>query len=1187
MILSAAVTDRIKRALVTDDWNMLDTIVTDASRFKGKHAHELMQRTVNSVIVECAFRKNTPELLSALHDIPQEGAEDLFSLVLRHYITTRDIRWFTALLDLPEKLGKKSLQSQMISLIAQMLISMGISESDPTYIEQGLAVLNKITFRKYRSDSIIECIPRLTRWTVISGNIIILYRARDLIGEINDVAKRAVLHAEIAQALATIAIHKKNLGLFLESIQFATTIHQKLRRRECLNHIINTGIKSAFGKDLLEIRTFILNFESLPDEIQGDLVSALTKPLLDHTKNRDLINDNLNFLCRKLPFTSELVIQNLLLKADRSGDMWYLSNAIDFLRYMPSKERYPVREIVRSGITIAQHSRSSKVLVNLIPFIEKNCDSNDTTWIYLQFSQSMLILGDFDNASKLFGQISMPTENLSQYCNCLAKLIEEGVFHDQQSSKFKEILGKSDSSVSSEVICQAVHQISHVTPFADIVKHVDSLKQILVLRSGFDTLILDTITVLINRGFLDSWDSSILVDLAKSIQNQSIREQAISTVVMKLAEIGVRTGNRDFLQESVGITCFIEGQITRSATLSSIIDDAARLAASEGDLDLLLRMRIWSGSLLDPSLVAYAMTNIIEGVIKYAIAKQVPEALDEAYRIAQDIEDPSLRMQLCERIAESFVRIGCDIIQDTASQNIRLNKNTPLKPFEKGLQLLKAEIKNPQISLKIAGMIDIILLSSKKSTSTDYILPLALYSIEIENPLERNAMMSRIVANLNEDLIHPDSADPYEVLAYILQNHYYSRSTPAIIDLIHHLLDLTCDPFVRLKGLCTLADSAIQIHEVTHAHIILDEVFLNVPKLPAEYQKILVMADLTIGYRQIDPEKARQSLEEALKRLNSVEDDKNTVVRRQIVFAIVSMNGILPEDKRINLLLNVIAGVSDPIEYVKALVSAYSLVREDKDTCKTAIRHIFEAIEKIDTPYDQARLILEVVPLVVQDCDEDMPLRMLKKAESLSKTINIQHIADTIRDEIARVLLDLSRRQEKSQYLKKSAEILTLIEDDELRQYRLSQIGYGDAPEKNTPYAKITAFSTRIIHDGCQPGQIVALERAVRSVTDRGKRAFLFCKLSILFRDEGDLKTAKRMLNNAIKESGIIRPLSKRAYVRCDMAMKMYAAGYENVAQDILDDAIDAATNIRQSTLRDDVFNELGLAIKVMQGMQE
>jgi hypothetical protein len=54
------------------------------------------------------------------------------------------------------------------------------------------------------------------------------------------------------------------------------------------------------------------------------------------------------------------------------------------------------------------------------------------------------------------------------------------------------------------------------------------------------------------------------------------------------------------------------------------------------------------------------------------------------------------------------------------------------------------------------------------------------------------------------------------------------------------------------------------------------------------------------------------------------------------------------------------------------------------------------------------------------------------------------------------------------------------------------------------------------------------------------------------------------------------------------MAMKMHAAGYESIAQDILDDAIDAATNIRQSTLRNDVFNELGLVIRIMQGgMQE
>jgi hypothetical protein len=43
-------------------------------------------------------------------------------------------------------------------------------------------------------------------------------------------------------------------------------------------------------------------------------------------------------------------------------------------------------------------------------------------------------------------------------------------------------------------------------------------------------------------------------------------------------------------------------------------------------------------------------------------------------------------------------------------------------------------------------------------------------------------------------------------------------------------------------------------------------------------------------------------------------------------------------------------------------------------------------------------------------------------------------------------------------------------------------------------------------------------------------------------------------------------------------------SAYESAAvQKVLDCAIDAATNIRQSTLSDEVFDELGFAIKLMQ----
>jgi len=283
-----------------------------------------------------------------------------------------------------------------------------------------------------------------------------------------------------------------------------------------------------------------------------------------------------------------------------------------------------------------------------------------------------------------------------------------------------------------------------------------------------------------------------------------------------------------------------------------------------------------------------------------------------------------------------------------------------------------------------------------------------------------------------------------------------------------------------------------------------------------------------------------------------------------------------------NLIIEIIADITDPIEYATALISTYTLAHEHRE--ENILHHISDAIGRIDSPYDQALLILRIVPLAIRNDEDVYALELLERAEKLSKTINIQHVADSIRDEIAGILADFARKQGNLSYMKKSADILAYIEDDNLRQYRLAQIGIDDDPEKSGLHTKIMIILTRIVNDGASPSQITALEQTVRSINDRGKRALIYCRLSIISRDKADLKTAKRMLHNAINESDIIRPLSKRAYIRCDMAIKMYIAGYEGIAQDILDNAIDAATNIRQSVLRDEVFNELGLAMRIMQG---
>ena len=1183
MVLSAPINEKIRQALATKDQEGIDTLVSDLAHFKDKKTRALMYKALNATILGYAFQHNAPEVLLTIRIIPVDGTDELFTLIIKRYTETKNKQWLDNLFILAEKMGKKSLKSKIVAGVIQNLISAGIESANPAFIETGLAALSKITFRKYRSECTIEAAFRITKWAHESGSNTLLFWVYDISSGINDISRRAALHAEIAEALAINAITAGDFNLFLKSLQLTSQIHQKIRRRASMDHIIGMGMRSVLAEKLMDIHPLLPHFEYLPPNIQGEIADSLTGQLLDRVKNKDQILDDLEFISRKMPFVRDLLVNNLLIKAERSGDPWYLTTAISFIQDLPHEEKAPVRDIVRAGSAIAWHTHSASILEELLPFIERLCDRNQRTGIYLQFVTIMIELGDFNHATRLFSKVSPYKEMADQYTLCLAQLLRMGILQDYGSSRFRGIVGNNTPEVVAHAISLAVLETGHTASFEDIAEHSDSLKQLLALQGGNDTVITDLIITLTTRGFLDSYDAVILVDLAKGIRNPKAREEAISTVVVKLAEIGVKNRNRDFLQQAVGITCLIEGAAIRSTTLNSIIDSAALLAATQGDLDLLLRMRIWSSSFLDSDSIAYAIKNIIDGVIKYAISKQDPDALDEAYRIAQDIEDPALRIQICERIAESFVRIGCTLLQESIDvQKSHGSNDAQLKPFRRSLYLLKAEVKKPRISLKIASMIDIILSFSKKNTIRDYILPLALYSLEIEDSLERNAMMLRIIAKLGEDTVYTDSADPYEILAYILRDRYRSQSSHEIINLTHRLLDLAQDPFVRLKGLFSLAEQALRIDDKNLCRNILDGVSGAVDDLTTEYQKILILAELAVGYCDVDLEKAQICLKEGLDHLYDVEPDQNTLVRRQLVTVLVRADALFPEKIRLKIILDIITEVTDPLEYVSALISAYTLNGEDRG--RSTLQHISEALEKIDSPYNQALLILKLVPLAIQNGEDIFALDLLDRAERVSEKINIQHVADSIRDEIAGILSDLSKRQGNTHHLKKSVEILAHIEDDQLRRDRLAQLGFEDMAEKSIPYIKIMETMSRITENNAPPGQIVSLEQTVRSIPERGKRALIFCRLSIFSRDNGDVKIAKRMLQNAIKESGIIRPLSKRAYIRCDMAIKMYMAGYENVAQDILDLAIDAATNIRQSVLRDEVFDELGMAIRILQG---
>lgn len=1186
MVQSSEILGKLQQTLPRDVWMSIEAAMPDIiTSNSGRKSQKNLLREVNRIVIDTSIKRNNATLLNVLPEIADEETENLFSQVVNQYTNTKEDLWFKSIFSLSEKLGKKSNQSRIFAKLARDLIDKGVSRSDPQFIQDGMTILQKISFRKYRSDIMIDIIPLLIVWAITTRDKTYIYTSLELIEEIGDISKRAVLHSELAKALATIAVLEKDRLSFFDSINQATAIHQKNRRHDCLAFIIEKGSKSIFGREMADVPLFITNFQKVPHEAYLEIIGALTEQMLDRVKDKNLILETLQTLCKNNPSVTEILVLDLLKKAERSGDPWYLSSALNLQQHLLKSEPYPIRELVRAGIAVAKNAQNMQILLDLVPLIDENGERTISSRIYLQFTQIMLIYNDFGSALEVFEKISPEIEGTPHYADTLTHLLKTGVLNDKIPQLNTLILTRINPKVVNASIARAVTELCKEAPPEEIIHHIPSITDLLTFHPRLDIILLDCVKTLVDRGFLDAHDPDILINLADTIGDQSIKERAISLIVIKIAKIGVHARNRDLLQRAVGLTCEIEGQDTRSAALSSIIDEAAILAAQQGDLDLLLRMKIWSSSLLEPDLATYALANIIDGIIKYALDKRSAEALEEASRIAQEVNDPALKTQLLEKIAEGFVKIGCILLQDPLYPRHENRITSVITPFERGMDIIKKNNKSHQLSLKIACFIDIIISYSQSNENPDYAVMLALYASEISNAYERDAMMARITSSMRDNIPHTGSTDPYEIMANHLFRNDISKTNPVVLNLIYQILQKIHDPYVRFSGLCNLADSSIKLGDIERARQLMDQIHDNIGSLSAEYQKILILADMATIYSDIDPKNAAMYLHQGILLLDKIEPEKMSEVRRQIVLSIVRLNSVAPENTWIQVALDVVQKITDPREYISSLIAVYTMFGHDKEQCNNLLNIMALATEKIPSPYERASIIIDLVPLALQGDNIEISLSLLAQAEGQSRKINIQYTADIIRENITQFYLVLYQKYKNKNLLDLANRVIRTIDNEEVRIHHLLQTGQKEPVDETSRYMKIKILSEKMLRDNTHSSQIVSLEHLVRSVADRGKEALFFCDLAIFFKRAGEGKLAQRMIQAAIKEARIIRPLSRRSYVMCDIALKIYASGSDESAHEILDYAIDSATNIRQASVRDEVFDELGLAIKIMQGM--
>ena len=91
---------------------------------------------------------------------------DCFRSLVSKFIQTKDMSWLNCLVIMSGKLGKKSYQSRVFATMAHDLIEAGVTERNPSLIDHGVNMLDRVIFRKYRSDIMIDIIPLLIVWAI-------------------------------------------------------------------------------------------------------------------------------------------------------------------------------------------------------------------------------------------------------------------------------------------------------------------------------------------------------------------------------------------------------------------------------------------------------------------------------------------------------------------------------------------------------------------------------------------------------------------------------------------------------------------------------------------------------------------------------------------------------------------------------------------------------------------------------------------------------------------------------------------------------------------------------------------------------------------------------------------------------------------------------------------------------------
>lgn len=1177
---------KIQTVAARGEQSEIELLLNEISQIpKRKEKKELLE-AIHATIIEMAFRENHPELTKLPAVLPKHEINDHIRHASQIFIETKDRAWLQAVYSLSGSLDRKSSQSMILSEVTKELIEAGVDRADAELIDVGMEVFQQISFRKYRSAILMDIVPLHIVWSITTRDTSRLTGALRLIEGIGDISKRSLLQSEVTRAIGRIGVAKRDFPTIILALETAAEIKQKIRRIASIDAIIAQAWKSPLITQISDIPAVLKTLNHLPETQTSEITAALTGKTISRASDRGAAIAMFEGVEQTHPFTLQAIIGELLQTAERNGDPYYFEAALRFNTHLKPEEEIQIKEIVRAGTAVVEQTGETKFLLDVVPLIEDAASGPRASAIYLQLVHTMLKRGAFSHAVDIFGKITSFSEIIqtgTQFWDTPVMLVSAGVLKDRVDQLIDRVFSLMDAETKESLIQRSIVDISRNTSFEEIIHHLPSIVALAGLHRQRDDQLLLVIDLLIERKFIDSLDPSYLVEIASHIGNFDISGAAVSRIVANMADFGVFHQNRDYLQRAVGLTCEIRVQKIRSEALCSVIDRAADLAVSQGDLTLLKRMQGWTDPLLEKEYGLYTTGNIVKGMVKYGIDMMAPHALENAYEVAGEIDDPSLRQQLNELIIEGLIRVGCLMMEEPLTAESKDLLENRISVFRRANEILGDTVTERRYSIRIARGIDIITEYLTRTRNPYYAIPLVMFVLEIRGQVERDAMVARIAADFEPYVDDLASTDPYEMMAFLLRRLEHARGSSEVMDLTKSLLLQITNPYTRYSGMCMLAEGYLRIHDVERGWSVLREIHKGAGELTIPHEKALILSDTAGLMAKVDREEAYECFREAMDLLPTVDPETEGIVRKHLVFSLVSLHAVEPREESIAAVIGLIESIDDPVDYVNSLIAAFNLVaRGDRTT--EIMESIYAGIDAIPLPYDRASMLLSVVPIALKSGEKGDAERLLVEADALTAEIHIPVVSAQVKKGVCQMYLMLATAEKNEGYRKKGIDIVRSIEDEVLRKRIFRETGIGAAETVEDPaFKRLMEAADEVVASGSSHPDISSLEYLIEGVSDRAQRARYCFELFLLFRDAGRAQAAENILLLGLDEASIIRPLSRRVYVLCDLALSLYSNGEKKNSQDIIGMAVNAAINIRQDDLRDEVFNELDVVMRVIQ----